>query len=678
MTGSSTCRRTRTSGAASSTRPRDLEQNTSRPRGSSRRCGPLAFTASCSPRRARSTGSRTSSRRPRTRPFPSRPRSTEPRSSPAKGLIAAYASGFGFTGRHLPLCLHPRRALHPRSRLRLLPARFGMTRRRLARPRRRTSRRSPTSMSKTASPRCSRLVSQHEDEPGVSVYNLGPTRPSSSTNPAALISQPTWAAHRTVTSHRWQRAAGSATARSSVSTPRGSARLAGLRRSRSAKRLSAPLLWFDEHDDIVLWQAGPRGCHRCRDRSVSPMSVVFGRAPLRISLGGGGTDLPSYYCEHGGFLVAGAIDKYVYMFVHAVFQRRYRMKYSEIEEVDTIAEIRHPILRETLQRHWHGSPLEIASVADVPAGTGMGSSGAYTVCLLKSLAQARHTSVTPGSARRGRLPHRDRRAGRAGRQAGPVRRGARRDLRLHLQARRQRRGRAARARPRDPARAARAPPACSSPAIRARPRRCSPTRSVGRQQATRAMLANLHRTKEIGYLSRELLEKGDLDGLRRADARALGEQAQALAGHGERADRPPLFESRARAGRSAASSSGPGAEASCSSTRSTLRTPAWRMSRGRGAGADLRLRVRRRFRERVLMSSTQPAHLRVGIVGCGLIGRKRAEALGTRPTSSPASTSSPNGPVSLAADVRRHGLRHPSNELLAEQTRRRHRRDDPQ
>ncbi|HEX3518576.1 MAG TPA: galactokinase [Solirubrobacteraceae bacterium] len=125
------------------------------------------------------------------------------------------------------------------------------------------------------------------------------------------------------------------------------------------------------------------------------MSVIFSRAPLRISLGGGGTDLPSYYREHGGFLVSGAIDKYVYMLMHTVFQRRYRLKYSELEEVDTIAEIRHPILRETLQRHWRGNPLEIASVADVPAGTGMGSSGAYTVCLLKGLAQARRTAITP-------------------------------------------------------------------------------------------------------------------------------------------------------------------------------------------------------------------------------------------------------------------------------------------
>jgi D-glycero-alpha-D-manno-heptose-7-phosphate kinase len=126
------------------------------------------------------------------------------------------------------------------------------------------------------------------------------------------------------------------------------------------------------------------------------MSVIFSRAPLRISLGGGGTDLPSYYSQHGGFIVSAAIDKYAYMLTHTVFQRRYRMKYSEMEEVDDVAQIRHPILRESLLRHWCGNPLEIASVADVPAGTGMGSSGAYTVCLLKGLARARRTAITPG------------------------------------------------------------------------------------------------------------------------------------------------------------------------------------------------------------------------------------------------------------------------------------------
>jgi D-glycero-alpha-D-manno-heptose-7-phosphate kinase len=86
------------------------------------------------------------------------------------------------------------------------------------------------------------------------------------------------------------------------------------------------------------------------------MSVIFSRAPLRISLGGGGTDLPSYYSQHGGFLVSGAIDKYAYMLTHTTFQRRYRMKYTELEEVEEPSQIRHPILRESLLRHWCGSP----------------------------------------------------------------------------------------------------------------------------------------------------------------------------------------------------------------------------------------------------------------------------------------------------------------------------------
>src|SRR2546423_14781116 len=102
-------------------------------------------------------------------------------------------------------------------------------------------------------------------------------------------------------------------------------------------------------------------------RAGRRMSVIFTRAPLRLSLGGGGTDLPSYYREHGGFLVAAALDKYVYMLTHTVFQRRFRMKYSEFEEVDDPTEIRHPLLREALRMHWDGGePIEIPSVAAVP------------------------------------------------------------------------------------------------------------------------------------------------------------------------------------------------------------------------------------------------------------------------------------------------------------------------
>lgn len=127
------------------------------------------------------------------------------------------------------------------------------------------------------------------------------------------------------------------------------------------------------------------------------MSIILARAPLRISLGGGGTDLPSYYQHHEGFLVAGSIDKYVYILVHTEFQQRYKLKYSEMEVIDEVDEIKHPIFREVLRRHWRGKPLEIASLADVPAGTGMGSSGAFTVALLKALNHARRTSITPGA-----------------------------------------------------------------------------------------------------------------------------------------------------------------------------------------------------------------------------------------------------------------------------------------
>ena len=115
------------------------------------------------------------------------------------------------------------------------------------------------------------------------------------------------------------------------------------------------------------------------------MSTVFARAPLRVSFGGGGTDLPSYYRERGGFVVSAAIDRYVYMLVTSGFQSRYRLKHLEWEEGDHPGDLAHPILRAALARHWGGGPLEIASVADAPPGTGLGSSGAYTVCVLRAL-----------------------------------------------------------------------------------------------------------------------------------------------------------------------------------------------------------------------------------------------------------------------------------------------------
>lgn len=120
------------------------------------------------------------------------------------------------------------------------------------------------------------------------------------------------------------------------------------------------------------------------------------RAPLRVSLGGGGTDLPSYSSRHGGFVVSAAIDKYIHMLASGAFQSRYRLKHLEWEEVDEPGEIRHPILREALLRHSNGRPLELASVADVPPGTGLGSSGAYTVCTLKALRLAAGADLAQG------------------------------------------------------------------------------------------------------------------------------------------------------------------------------------------------------------------------------------------------------------------------------------------
>ena len=123
--------------------------------------------------------------------------------------------------------------------------------------------------------------------------------------------------------------------------------------------------------------------------------MIITRSPLRISLGGGGTDLPSYYREHGGFLVAAAIDRYVYLTLHQTFVEDCIIKYSQMERVSSIDEIRHPIIREALRLT--GTPcasLEIASMSDIPAGSGLGSSGSFTTALLGALHAFNHEIVT--------------------------------------------------------------------------------------------------------------------------------------------------------------------------------------------------------------------------------------------------------------------------------------------
>ena len=114
--------------------------------------------------------------------------------------------------------------------------------------------------------------------------------------------------------------------------------------------------------------------------------MIITRSPLRISLGGGGTDLPSYYQEHSGFLIAAAIDKYVYITLHRTFVDELIVKYSKLERVKRVDEIEHPLIREALQLVGVNAPyLEITSMADIPAGTGLGSSGSFTTALLKAL-----------------------------------------------------------------------------------------------------------------------------------------------------------------------------------------------------------------------------------------------------------------------------------------------------
>lgn len=124
--------------------------------------------------------------------------------------------------------------------------------------------------------------------------------------------------------------------------------------------------------------------------------MIITRSPLRISLGGGGTDLPSYYREHGGFLIAAAIDKYVYINVHRRFVEGFLLKYSNLEEVATIDEIKHPIIREALKLvDIRERNLEITSMADIPAGTGLGSSGSFTTALLKAFHALKKNLVHP-------------------------------------------------------------------------------------------------------------------------------------------------------------------------------------------------------------------------------------------------------------------------------------------
>lgn len=124
--------------------------------------------------------------------------------------------------------------------------------------------------------------------------------------------------------------------------------------------------------------------------------MIITRSPLRITLGGGGTDLPSYYLQHEGFLIAAAIDRYVYITLHQTFIDELIVKYSKMEKVMELEELEHPIVREALRlTDMSTRGLEITSMADIPAGTGLGSSGSFTTALLKALHGLKRNLVHP-------------------------------------------------------------------------------------------------------------------------------------------------------------------------------------------------------------------------------------------------------------------------------------------
>jgi len=113
--------------------------------------------------------------------------------------------------------------------------------------------------------------------------------------------------------------------------------------------------------------------------------MIITRTPLRISLGGGGTDLPSYYQRFGGFVISAAINKYIYISANRAFRDGYFLKYSKIENAASIDQVDHNIFREALRLMNIAPRIDISSIADVPAGTGLGSSGSFTVGLLQAL-----------------------------------------------------------------------------------------------------------------------------------------------------------------------------------------------------------------------------------------------------------------------------------------------------
>src|SRR5262249_54090350 len=124
--------------------------------------------------------------------------------------------------------------------------------------------------------------------------------------------------------------------------------------------------------------------------------VILTRTPFRVSFAGGGSDLPEFYRRRTGVVLSTTIDRAMYVAIHPYFHEKIRIKYSRTEDVSSVAEIQHPLVRECLRKVGIERGMEIASFADVPAGTGMGSSSAFTVGLLHALYA--HSGKIPDNA----------------------------------------------------------------------------------------------------------------------------------------------------------------------------------------------------------------------------------------------------------------------------------------
>ena len=406
------------------------------------------------------------------------------------------------------------------------------------------------------------------------------------------------------------------------------------------------------------------------------MSVIFSRAPLRISLGGGGTDLPSYYREHGGFLVAGAIDKYIYMLTHTVFQRRYRMKYSETEEVDEIAEIQHPILRETLA----------APLARQPARDRLGRRRAgghrHGLLRVRSPSRCSRASRTRGAprSRQGALAEAaceieiDVLSEPCGKQDPYV--AAHGGICAYtFEPDGSVDGRAARARARDAARAARPAAAVLHRRGARAPRPCSTDQDERTQDGRRRDAREPPPDQgDRASSSRELLVAGDLFAYAELMHEHWQNKRERSPGMATERDRRPLHAGAPQRRRSAASSSAPAAAASCSSTRATRRTRARRWPRPARPSCRSTSSSSGALLDRVRMSRARAA---VGIVGCGLIGRQASR----RRCGASDELVGAIDPVAERARcagrrARRPGVRRPRRAARA-RARRRDRRDHP-